>query len=652
MRLVRPQIHRPTLARSLAADLLLALSLTLLLIVGSTWSYRQRLAYALPIEHHDGLHRSGLGEAESSGNGWHRWSAPSTLIRFPGVGRAGYQVTLLFHNPSVDPPRTLTVGVGKHQLGAYALRPGWQQVSIALPAALIDGTSGDLDLTIRAEPPLDAGSRRLGIAVRGLWLEQLSAAQPPTNVQWSVALCLLLLVVPLRLLGTPTRWTGLGVGALLLLALLLLAWLRIDLLIALPLLNRTLPLSLIALPPLWLWLRRQDPRARPWARAVAVVALGLFVVRFVGMQHPQFVQIDHTLRVNQIKAMAGGGRARVQAQLSQQYEWGSDVVVPYSLLSYDLFVPLARWLSTPQLLAAVEGVTSALDASVVLLLWGIARRGGLDARSSWWAAALFAALPVGYLYFHDGSYPTIIGVWIMVVALWLLTRFADRPRWWLWAAATTTITLSILMYVTHLAFVPAVLGLAAASAWLWGVGRVRQVSRRIGLGAALGFALALLGYYGAQLPELIGRTIPNYIATLSQGGSVGRDASLLPGPLLGNVWQQLWGHYRAIVAALAALGVLLALHRRDRWLTHVTLAYGIFLILTAVADLRFGLWNKHMYFALPGVCLAAGPLLGQIQRRGRAGRALVFALFGYLLWTSLGAWLLRVAWYVWSLETL
>jgi hypothetical protein len=647
----QPGVWRAAAGRSLVADLLLLLGLALLLLLGSVWSYRQPLSYTLRAEQKHGLYTSGLYEAEGGETGWHRWTGPETLIRLPGVGRASYEATLYVHNPVTDAPRTLALSAGESQLAVLPLRPGWQQLGVTIPAALIDPGSGNLDLGLRVDPPIAGDQRQLGVAFRWLRLEQRSAALPPVGGALLLGLALLLVVAPLRVLGTPTRWAGLGVAVLLLLGLGLLAWLRIDLLIGLPPLIRALLWSLLALPLLWLWLRSQNHAALPWARAVAIVAMACFVIRFVGMLHPQFIQIDHRLRVHQIEAIASGGRAQIQAELGRQYEWGAEAV-PYSLLSYDLFTPLAGRISTTSLLALVEGVNAALDASVLLLLWDIARRSRLDPRSSWWCAALFAVMPVGYLYFHDGSYPTIIGLWMTVVALWLLTLFAERPRPWLWAVGTAAITLSILMYVTHLAFVPALLGCAVASAWLWGAGPLRGVSRRIAAGLTLGFGLALLGYYGANLPRLLVETIPSYLLTLSQGGSVGRDSSLLPGQLLGTTGEQLWGHYRLISVALAAIGVLWSLRRREQWLTHLTLAYGIFLILTAIADLRFGLWNKHMYFALPGVCLAAGPLLGQLQGRGRVGSLVVWSLFGYLIWTSVGAWLLRVLVYDWSLQTL
>ena len=648
----RPRLQPRPIVRTVLGDLLVGAILGLLVLGGTVLGYRQPLRYDLPIEGNHGLPVDGLGEPEQGEGGVHRWTSPFTRIRFPAAGSAPYRVTLDFHNPLTEEPRTLSVGVGARTLTAFAARPGWQQVTFEVPAAAIDPASGELDLLLLTSPPFKAGGRDLGVALRSLQVRQLAAAGPPVSMQWALALCMLLIVVPLRLLGGTARSVGAGSAALLMIGLLMLVRDRLALALVLPLLNQALAISLLVLPLLWIWVRCQPPAARPWAIGAAAVAVGLFVARFAGMRHPQFVQIDHTLRIHQIEAIALGQRARVQAQLSQQYEWGRDVAIPYSLLSYDLFVPLAGRLPTGRLLSVVEAIVAALDASVVPLLWSIARRNRMDAVSSWWAAALFAAFPVGYLYFHDGSYPTIIGLWMTVVVLWLSTIAIERPRPWLWAATAAAVSLSILMYVTHLAFVPALLGSAAASALVLGVGPLRSRARWVAAAGAVGLLLAFLGYYGAHLGELITKTIPQYLATLSREGNVGRDPSLLPGPLLGNTWQQLWGHYRVIGVVLALVGLVLALRQRERWSTHLVVGYGTFLLLTALADLRFGLWNKHMYFALPGICLAAASVLARLQRRGGAGRVVAWLLFGYLLWTSTGAWVLRVVWYEWSLKTL
>jgi hypothetical protein len=639
--------------RLVAGDLLLIGGLLLLLLIGTTVGYWTHLEYALPQDRMIGVYVDGLGEPEQGADGdGHRWAAPFTRLRLPGLGAAAYRMETRFHNPVADHSRTATVVVGDHSLSHYRLRPGWQDLQIDIPAQAIDPASGGLDLVLRIEPPFQAGGRDLGVAIRDLRIEQVTPAQAPWHVQRDLGLGIGLLVVLLRVSGARRRWSGAVAGMLLILALLLIPRARVDLLLALPLLVQSLLISLVAVPLLRWWSHRYDPGVRPWAIAVGLVAIAAFIARFVGMRHPQFVIIDHILRVHQIQAIAIGQRDMVQASLSQQYEWGRDIAVPYSLLSYDLFVPLARWLTRDQLLMVVEGTTAALDASVVPILWSLARRSRLSVWSSWWAAVLFAMFPVGYLYFHDGSYPTIIALWVTVAALWLLAEAMrkQRPGWWI--ATTLMVALSILMYVTHLVFVPLLLGATVASAVFLGAIELRRRSYMVGAISIIGMLLAIIGYYGAHLPELLLVTIPSYVAALSEQGTVGRDPRLLPGPLLGNTWQQLWGHYRVIGVALAAGGVLLALRQRERWLTHLLVGYALFLIVTSFVDLRFGLWNKHMYFAMPGIALAAGMVLGKLQHHSRLGAVVAWLMFGYFLWTSLDAWILRVVWYIWSLRTL
>jgi len=599
-----------------------------------------------------GISASGLGATEAYPQGYFRWSAPRMVVHVPGAGRTTYQVAWEFYSPVTDQPRIVTITAGERVIGHIVARSGWQRGQFVVPAQAFDSTSSELDFGVNVTPPFVTEDRALGVALRLLSVRQLGTATPPRSVYVVFGLATLLVFALLRLIGVPTRWSGFGSGLLLGLALIVLAFKRVDLLIAMPSVVQALALSLLAMPLCRGWLSLQRVDAIPWARAVLVVAVGCFVVRFAGMQHPQFIQIDHTKRIHHIQAIAAGQRAAVQRELSQQYEWGSAIAVPYSLLSYDIFVPLARWLARPRLLQAVEGVTAALDAAVVVALWVVSRRSRLDAAGSWWAAALFAVMPVGYLYFHDGSYPTIISLWVTVLMLWALAVFVEQPRPWPWVASVAMIALSMLMYVTHLVFVPLLLGCAIVSALVLGDARLRRTALWIALALTTGIGLAVGLYYGQHLPTLIGRTLPEYFATLRSGASVGRDSTLLPGPLLGTTWQQIWGHYRVIGIVVAAVGMLMALRQRSRWSSHLLVGYGAFLVVTMLADLRFGLWNKHMYFALPGVCIAAGAVLGALRRRGWAGAIIGWSLFGWLLWSSVEAWILRVIWYVWSLETL
>lgn len=638
---------------ALAWELLVWLALAALLLLGTGWAYRQPLRYNLPIVQLDGLRREGLGLVEFSDQGRpFRWAAPFTQVQFPGVGRAAHALLLELHNQPAAAERQLTVGSSAGALVRQPLRPGWQRIVVVVPATAVDPVSGALTLTLAVDPPLRAGERVYGVALGALSLRQLAPAPVPSAVGEALVALLALIYPATRLLGVPRRQLAVGLAALGAVVTLLLARWRIDVLQALPVARQALLIAWLAVPLLAWWVGRQPAGARRWAAAVAVAALILGVLHYGGLRHPRFEAIDHVLRVHQIMAMAQGRRAEVQAQLSRQYEWSADAPVPYALLSYDLFVPLARWLDRETLRLVVEAVTAAAAASVLPLLWSIARRCGYTAPQSGWSALLVACFPVVHLYQHDGSFPTIIGLTGAVLALWLSLRLAMAPRWWWWLLGSAMIAVSMLLYVTHLLFVPLLFGLIAGAALLVGTPEQRRGGWRILAATALGVAGAVLAYYGAHLPELLFSTIPRYLLALRSQGSVGRDAALLPGPLLGGPLEQLWGHYRLIGALLAAVGALLALRRPARWWAPVVLGYAVFVALTMLVDLRFGLWNKHLYFALPGVALGAGGVLGAFHGRGAPGRLVTFGVVAWLAWSSLTAWGLRVLHYVWSLQTL
>ncbi|WP_026370626.1 glycosyltransferase family 39 protein [Kallotenue papyrolyticum] len=637
---------------ALAREVVLWLALAALVLLGAGWAYRQPLRYDLPIAQADGLEHSGLGEVEFTAEGRpFRWTASTMQVRVPGVGRAPTVLRLEVHHQPSGVEQQLSVGSGA-ALVSQLLRPYWQRLVVVLPPAAVDAVSGDLVLTLQVDPPLPAAQHDYGVALGALGLRQTASASLPPAVGQALLVLLALIYPAARLLGIARRWLGLGLAALgIALALLLARW-RVDVLQALPAARQALLLAWLAVPPLAWWVRRQAVGTRPWAAAVAATALLLGVLHYGGLRHPRFEAIDHVLRVHQIVAIAQGRRAEVQTQLSRQYEWGDNALVPYALLSYDLFVPLASWLDHETLRQVVEAVTAAAAASVVPLLWSIARRSGYSVAQSGWSALLVACFPVVHLYQHDGSFPTIIGLTAAVLALWLLLRLAQQARWWWWLLSGAAIAVSMLLYVTHLLFVPLLVGLIAVAALLVGTPEQRSGAWRM-LGAlALGVGGAMLAYYGAYLPELLFHTIPRYLLTLRAQGSVGRDAALLPGPLLGGPLEQLWGHYRLIGAVLAALGAALALRRPARWWAPLVLGYAGFVALTMLVDLRFGLWNKHLYFALPGVALGAGGVLGALYERGTAGRLTTVSLVAWLAWASLTAWGLRVLHYVWSLQTL
>src|SRR4051794_13996482 len=115
------------MVRGLATDVLIAASLVLLVIVGTVAAYRQHLAYVLPRNGEIGLYIDGLSAPETDDTGTHRWTAPRTLIRFPGVGQAAYQITLTLHNPQTTSLRELSIGTEAGELARLIVPAGWRR---------------------------------------------------------------------------------------------------------------------------------------------------------------------------------------------------------------------------------------------------------------------------------------------------------------------------------------------------------------------------------------------------------------------------------------------------------------------------------------------------------------------------------------------
>jgi hypothetical protein len=643
----------------------------------------------------------GVYAAEGAGVAAQRWTLGRAQVRFAGVGARPYALTLRFHGGAdAGGGRVLRVGAGGADgLGAtlaqVAIRPAWQELRLQVPAAAVDAATGDVVIGLDV-PTIRAGGdpRLLGVALQAAALRPLgeaSPALPPWGRAAQLAAALLLAFGSLRLAGL-RPWAAFAASAALGAALACgLATARIDAAILLELALRVLPWTLGLSALLFLifdfrlWKARstyrgaiQNPKSKIQNSAVLCAALLIFTLRLGGLLHPQYILIDQRLRANQIAAIAEGQVERVRPQLDQQYEWGTREPVPYSLLTYYLMVPLAWLWRDNALVTAVEAASVLFDASVPLLLAALAvdgRRATGDwqapdvapgratrslrlspfaLRPASFAALTYAALPVGYLFFHDGSFPTTIGVWFVLVALlavrlWLSRGAPLRSPWF--AAVVALIALALVAYVTHIAFASFLLLALAGALWLGG-GR-RAAALRLGL--ALGMALAIdwLLYYRDYTVALVRRTIPALLGQIAAEGSVGRDTDLLYNTAVNSFGQHLAAHFRVWPALLAAaaLLVLLSAHRW-RFATHVGLAYALFLGATSVAERWFGLWNKHMAFAAPGVALLAGIGLALLWRRGRAGRALCVALLALLLWQSSVAWGNRVLWYVLPAEAL
>lgn len=628
------------------------------------------LAYQFPIRFVNSLATlpspvqvRGAFPLEQSPVGPQRWTGPVARIILRGVGPAPLRVQLrFFGGAAAGAGRLLQISSGDQLLLETPLRPDWQELTILVPAGTANAWSGDMTLLLTTQPLLAPGDpRALGVSLSQIRVRSLApAGAAPTGLLLELILVTLLLFWSLRIAGIMARPAGLVAAALALLLCLLLAgnWLapatgRLDAAIALDVLADVLPLTLVLAIALRA-IHGFRPLNTPSGRALALVhcaALLIFVLRLGGVLHPQFAVIDQVLRANQLLNLADGRADVVLPQLEQQHEWGTREPVPYSVLTYYLLTPLA-WLSgdLDDLVRNVQVVTVLLDASVPLLLWALLRGGPQRDRGGAWAAMVYAALPIGYLFFHDGSFPTTIGLWLVLLALVLLRQAfwlpTTAPRLLPALLALIVSALAFGAYVTHIAFLPFLGAVMVLSIYSIAPATMRPRARAFGIAGAVALIAGWIIFYGSYTLPLIQRTIPAFLGIVASEGAVGRDAERFFDTPLNSFPEHLIAHFRVWPVLLAAVALLiLLLHWRRRFISHVSLAFAALFAITAFAEQWFGLWNKHMYFAAPGVALLAGLSLAWLAARGRSGRLLAAVLLAYLFWESSAAWAGRVLLY-------
>ena len=606
---------------------------------------RPAAAYHMPIEDNLDIHTQGLKPTEFGDGRMFRWLEPSSDVQLPGMAQADHTLTLLVHEGN-QRNRDLAATLDGVAVLHAQLKPGWQIVHVLLPASALRSDS-PRNLAFQVAPL----KRKpwLGVAIAGLTIEQINPGLPQFGTLLAFGLCVGLLGLITLAAGLPTVEAVVTTSVM-------------TIGICACLLNYAMPTALIlrnCVPGLAIcavlvgtarllaW--RTWPREHAWLARSIVLAVGLFLIHAAGMQALRFIEIDHMARANHMLNMAKGDAAGVQARLSNQYEWGI-ASVPYSLLSYRALMPLTWFFpySRP-LTEALKVAVSLIDATTALLLYALVRLGGGSPRAGWFAALLFAALPVTHIYFHDGSYPTIIGLWVSVAALVALALFAratKRSSQVLWALASIVmLTLGALIYVTQAAFLPMVVGMAGLSlALFWRDQRGWQI---VGM-AVTAVLLAILLYYGGYILPVVQAILPQ----LQAGAHLGVDSGRLPGPLVGPFWLQAWGHTRILPLVLMLLGIAVLIRRGDRFLGAIGVGYVTLLGLMSTVDLRFSMWNKHWYFALPGIALLAAFGCEWLANRGPILRYTTFAMLTVLLAVSAVAWSDRALFYQWSLWSL
>ncbi len=317
---------------------------------------RYRLNCDLPMD----LANRGVGVVEFGGTGPFRWLATQSTIELPALSHAPYRLFIEMHGFGVD-SRQLLIRMNDGFAAELTVPAGWSRVDVLIPAEAILPAGNQLSLSIQPLPPYN--EERLGMAVTRFELHQLTLGSLP--VTWMIWL---LAAFPLLLLGGYALRLPLLDQAILTLVFAVSAGYAVAMW---RLQTVTIwPLFLVALAGMtagyWLlrlfWSVRRKT-ASVWFSRVCLVAGVLFVLHVVGMNALSFVDIDHRGRANHVSRIAAGQSDVVQSRLANQYEWGIETV-PYSLLSYYPFVPLAAiFPTTLPMTVALKVLVSLLDAT-------------------------------------------------------------------------------------------------------------------------------------------------------------------------------------------------------------------------------------------------------------------------------------------------
>jgi hypothetical protein len=611
------------------------LAIFTLFIIDSPIYYR--IPFNIPIE----LYSRGIGETESGDGKTFRWFATDAAITFFGLDNATHMLVMNLHNDLLQ--RQLTIQVNDTPVVHYNVRPSWQKIYLLIPKTQITSYIDTLALRIPTLSPDTDPS--FGLAVSELAIHQIDKG----TLSLFVIFALLAIAFSIDLLGYLTKLTAtdrtwavwMGVLAS---GFILANW-RLQAVVLLPI-WLFMTLIAICITALLQWCTSRWQSWSPWFARVLMLSMMLFVLHATTLNAPAFVDIDHRARANHVLQIAAGNAAAVQARLSNQYEWGISSV-PYSLLSYYFFVPLATFLpSTLSMTTGLKIVVSLINATIPSLLYGLMVNASYSQRAGFLASALCIGLPVQHIYFHDGSYPTIIGLWFTVLTIFVIQVFERRSAWsWIgFLIVTALIVISLLIYVMHIVFLPVVLGVAALIAYAHPV--LRPTSYRLFLVVGISIIIAILLYYG----QFILPTVSAVIDRLQASTRVGHDS--LPSPLVGSFLEQVWGHTRSLPVVLLPIGLFLMFRKGATIHLAMMSGYVVLLIISCLVDTQFSLWNKHWYFCLPALAILPAIVLDSFVQQGFAGRVITAILVAFLLWESTLAWLLRAMIYEWSLRTL
>ncbi len=622
---LRRRLHEPALWLALAL-----MALGALIAYGASWSWALDIGGHLPVPERcaptavfDAPFLSGFNpDPEFNGSAScadatlvYRWAYDDATLAIPGIGRASFSASLRVARGQSDPVVSHWQ-LGERPLLAVPLRSESRTYHAWLPP----DDSGDLRLrmqTPRFDAPGDA--RPLAFAVESFGIAAVGRAWPPlSQLGWLVAIVggAYLLV---RRWGVPQRIAFVLGVTLVAILVVLLVWQRPNLTIFTPRLTALLIAAYgltLALGPIARALARRIgvSAAGREARLVAALVALAWLIRAVGLFHPQTFMSDTGLNVNNLLGVIQG--EVIFTETLPARAGGGDA--PYPPAQYLLLLPFAPLLPTLRTLV-ISGAALA-DSLAILWLWLILRRAGADRVASTFAGLLYLFATPLLRSLNIGEMANVWGQalvlpWILTLLLWWQAR---APDWALLAVSAIALLGHFGVFLSLLAFAASYLAILLLR-------RDPQLGRLTALGAgALLLVVAL--YYSAFPDEILHRPpAPPSETTIAQKLRQQIDELIQPagriGPLLTALG--LGGLAVAWRQGGAARDLLLA------WWISVALSWATLLI--SQQALR---WPAFVFAA---VALGGGLALGALWRRGSWLRGIAVALVALAL--TQGGWL-------------
>lgn len=611
--------------------------------------------------------------AEDDEHGTYRWTQDGASVVLPGMGQRPLVVQLDFNpiNPLVaqNGPDRMDVVTGGGVLATLPVYERGRRYNLSIPASAMMMTDGQLALTFRTatfSPPGDP--RSLGSPLDGVkvsTLAPLSLAAPDWGAVWRwVGTILVVWLVLLRSLGTDpssvrvSRWLAGGCGVLVVLAALLdpprWGYGASPALIATCLSYGLLLLLRPALPLLAAHLHLPlNRRTQGWLLLITVVAFGL---RSGGRLYPLSMWGDIGFHTNRFIDTFGLGKVYLVSRnrgVNFPYPPGGYLTLaPFILLHLDIRIVL-------QLVAAlVDGLSAPLIYAIGVRATHQPRtRSSQSAQTTTLvAAAVYVFTAAGYMltwWSFDTHIYTQFATLVLLTALVIMVdteRVTTPPQ-------TLMLVIGLLLcgvFLGHFGFFMNMVlmgGLLLVVVWLlsW---RGNQTARDARWPLTVAFigagVFAFLFFYSAYVWLFL-----NQFFAVSEGGltglaeraPVGRDR------LWGILWEAgLVQHFGFFPLLLLPVGMWALWKRGKRasvLLTLMTCSVAVSALFAVLPFITLSTQStRWLTFSAWAVAVGSALAARLLWHCGRAGRGVVLAMAGFVIWNTATFWVGPMLWHI------